>query len=111
MHGLHNGCIGQYGIIFWEQLLAYPPKCTPNFPFENGPPKSVASNRSLGRPGCLGDLIKGWNTESFRQGRDWRSDMHAEGLAQWCTQDFVHSKAAGLEVGIPWYKIPGVYIT
>ena len=24
--GLYNGCIGQYGVIFWEQLLGYPPK-------------------------------------------------------------------------------------
>ena len=28
MYGLYNGCIGQYGVIFWGQLLGYPPKCT-----------------------------------------------------------------------------------
>ena len=26
--GLYNGCIGQYGVIFWEQLLGYPSKGT-----------------------------------------------------------------------------------
>ena len=30
--GLYNGCIGQYGVIFWEQLLVYPPKGTQFFP-------------------------------------------------------------------------------
>ena len=32
MHGLYNGCRWQYGVIFWEQLLGYPPKGTENFP-------------------------------------------------------------------------------
>ena len=25
IYGLYNGCIGQYGVMFWEQLLGYPP--------------------------------------------------------------------------------------
>ena len=28
------GCIGQYGVIFGEQLLGYPPQGYPKFPFE-----------------------------------------------------------------------------
>ena len=31
---LYNGRIRQYGVIFGEQLLGYPPKGIPNFPFE-----------------------------------------------------------------------------
>ena len=30
--GLCNGCIGQYGVMFWKQLLGYPPKGTQIFP-------------------------------------------------------------------------------
>ena len=35
MYGFYNGCIGQYEVIFWEQLLGYPgypAKCTQIFP-------------------------------------------------------------------------------
>ena len=32
-YGLFDGCIGQYRVIFGEQLLEYPPKGTQNFPF------------------------------------------------------------------------------
>ena len=32
-YGLYKGCIGPYGVIFWEQLLGYPPKYQ-NFPFD-----------------------------------------------------------------------------
>ena len=31
IYELYNGCIGQYGAIFWEQLLGYPPKGTQLF--------------------------------------------------------------------------------
>ena len=34
--GLYNGCIGQYRVIFWEQLLGYPPKDTQVFPMNHG---------------------------------------------------------------------------
>ncbi len=36
IYGLHNGCIGQYGVMFWEQLLGYPPKGTQIFPLKIG---------------------------------------------------------------------------
>ena len=32
IYGLYNGFMGQYGLIFGEQLLGYLPKGTPNFP-------------------------------------------------------------------------------
>ena len=32
--GLYNGCIGQYGVMFWEQLLGYLPKGTQNVPLK-----------------------------------------------------------------------------
>ena len=31
IHGFYSGCIGQYGLIFWEQLLGYHPKGTQIF--------------------------------------------------------------------------------
>ena len=31
IYELYNVCIGQYGVIFWEQLLGYPPKGTQLF--------------------------------------------------------------------------------
>ena len=37
IYELYNGCIRQYGVIFGEQLLGYPPKGTQNFPLK-GPP-------------------------------------------------------------------------
>ena len=36
LYGLYNGCIGQYGVIFGEQLSGYPPKCTEHFPLKVG---------------------------------------------------------------------------
>ena len=35
IYGLYNGFIGQYGVIFGEQLLGYPPKATQIFPLTN----------------------------------------------------------------------------
>ena len=34
IYELYNGCIRQYGVIFGEQLLGYPPKGTQNFPLK-----------------------------------------------------------------------------
>ena len=34
IYGLYNGCIGQYGVMFWEHLLGYPPKGTQIFPHQ-----------------------------------------------------------------------------
>ena len=35
LHGLYNGCIGQYGVILGEQLPGYTPKGTQHFPLKN----------------------------------------------------------------------------
>ena len=32
IYGFYNGRIGQYGVMFGEQLLGYPPKGTQYFP-------------------------------------------------------------------------------
>ena len=32
LYELYNACIEQYGVMFWEQLLGYPPKGTQIFP-------------------------------------------------------------------------------
>ena len=32
IYGLYNGFMGQYGVMFWDQLLEYLPKGTHNFP-------------------------------------------------------------------------------
>ena len=32
IYGLYNGFMGQYGLMFWEQLLGYLPKGTQNYP-------------------------------------------------------------------------------
>ena len=34
IYGLYNGCMGQYGVIFGEQLSGYPPKGTEHFPLK-----------------------------------------------------------------------------
>ncbi len=34
IYGLYNGCLGQYGIICWEQLLGVLSQGYPHFPFE-----------------------------------------------------------------------------
>ena len=34
IYGLYNGCIGQDGVIFGEQLLGYPAKGTQHFPLK-----------------------------------------------------------------------------
>ena len=34
IYGFYNGCIGQYGVMFEEQLLRYPPKGTQYFPLK-----------------------------------------------------------------------------
>ena len=33
IYALYNGFMGQYGVMFWEQLLGYVSKGTPNFPW------------------------------------------------------------------------------
>ena len=38
IYGLFNGCIGQYGVIFWEELLGYPPQVSQIFPLRKGVP-------------------------------------------------------------------------
>ena len=40
-YGLYSCCIGQYGVIFGEQLLGYPPKGTQNFPLRKYSPGSL----------------------------------------------------------------------
>ena len=37
IYGLYNGFMGQYGVMFWEQLLGYLPKGTQNFPLTTLP--------------------------------------------------------------------------
>ena len=32
IYGSYHACIGQYGVIYAEHLLGYPPKCTASFP-------------------------------------------------------------------------------
>ena len=39
IYGFYNGCIGQYGVMFGEQLLRYPPKGTQYFPLNVAPKK------------------------------------------------------------------------
>lgn len=58
MHGLHNGCIGQYGIIFREQLLGYPPKSTPIFFLKMDPPNQWHQTDLLADQDVLAILSK-----------------------------------------------------
>ena len=48
IYGLYNGFMGQYGVMFWAQLLGYLPKGTQLFPLTNlGRVQHPASSRYL----------------------------------------------------------------
>ena len=89
IYGLYNDCIGQYGVIFGEQLQGYPPKGTQHFPLIHlqnfGPiflsniharPRrkaSLALERLLGsRLGWSEDISTRDGSESFKSsGNTW----------------------------------------
>ena len=53
--GLYNGCIEQYGVMFWEQLLGYPLQGYPNVPYDIFTPRFIALDLSAAQGTRLED--------------------------------------------------------